>query len=187
MSGRNAAALSDTWEREYAAVRDAVMNLQHGDDQRLIEVRIKDLENALRQFSEEMVLSKRTKIAQVKKSLFLRQAESYPVNSQTIESSSTEQILEQTQRNMRGQDSRLDNVSRDLSELRDINTHVGQTASFHARLLDDIDAEANGVSMSIQGDTRRVKEVAAAADTRNLRCAIFILVLVFILLLVFKM
>jgi hypothetical protein len=199
MSGKSMTALSENWERDYALVRDAVRQVKKGDDTRSIEGKIKGLESELKNFQEDLIGQKRTKIADLRRSLLLRQAEdgrTAPVSAMSSSSrsappysdasQSTEQILEQTRTDMRRQDNRLVGVSRDLDQLQDINRTIGDTAQLHVRLLDDIDAEAHGVNMHIQGDTRRVKQVAAASDTRNLRCAVFILVGIFVLLLVLK-
>jgi hypothetical protein len=191
----SSAAASERWERDYALVRDALTKVKKGDDTKAIDLRIKKLEQDLANLVDDGTLShKRLRRADLVKSLLLRQSDATTTTSQMSSFSndnppvqqSTEQLLEEQNAAMRRQDRAIEGISRNLGALQTIGSTMRDQVDLHVGLLDNIDEEAHGVSRTIQVDTRRVRDVAAASDTRNLRCTIFILVAIFIVMLILK-
>ena len=190
---------SERWERDYSLVRDGLLRLKKGDNTKDIEARIKLLEQDLAKLADDGTLQqKRRKVADLVKSVVVRQAENNQQPSAMSSSSSasaafsnqqqtTEQLLEEQNEAMRRQDLALEGISRKIGGLETVAGQIGETADLHVSLLNEMDIEADGVTAAIQRDNRRVREVAVASDTRRLHCVIMSLVATFIVMLVVKL
>ena len=198
----NSAAAAERWERDYTLVRDALMKVKKGEDSRVVDAKIKQLERDLAVLVDDGTLSfKRRKLADLVRSLLLRQADGtvakstpmsssssqqLPLTSTDTQGQSTEQLLEEQNAAFRKQDRALEGISRNISELHTVSRTIGETADLHVRLLDNIDEETHGVNAAIKMDNRRVRDVSAASDTRSLRCTIFLLAALLILMILLK-
>jgi hypothetical protein len=197
MTSKGATLSEDAWEKQYSAVREAVLKIGSGEDVGAVDKQIKSLETSLKLMREEVVQGKRTKIADLRRSLLLRQASAQPTGLSAMSSSSSsapgqttsEQLLEQARSEIRRQDARLDPISSNLSELRLVGDRINDTANLHTRLIDEIDDESQSThrllgTMSDGGE--RLKRLKQASSVWRLHCAIIALLVLFLLLLMMK-
>jgi len=192
-SSTNAAA-SERWERDYALLRDAISKAKRDDEVRQLDARVKRLEAELANLADDGSLAqKRRKIAEATRSLLLKQSEGVATVSMytqpvpgAISGQSLESMLEEQRESSRAVDRRVVSVQRDVGEVHAISTAMRDTVNLQAPLLDQIEDGMHTTIHATELDTRRVREVAKASDVRALRCTIFALVVIFIVMLFIK-
>lgn len=187
----------EVWERDYALVRQAVVNPRTADPDQLQE-RVKKLQSELVGLTEDGTLaSKRKKMADLVRLLLIRQGSDLEGGSMSIESAvgagdgegrvpNSEEILARQHDIIQQQDTALDWISRKIESLSGVVSSIDNSAQLQSRLLDDMDMEADGARSAVESGARRVMQVSRISNVRHLHCTILLLVLIFFILAMLK-
>jgi hypothetical protein len=90
-------------------------------------------------------------------------------------SPTAQQLLVQQNQALRAQDHALDNLSRVIGDVQGTAVTIGETATLHTRLLDEIHDDVEIGTRSIETETERLALVKSRSETHNLWCVIMIL------------
>lgn len=73
-------------------------------------------------------------------------------------------------------------MSREIGFVQDVARSIGDEASLHVRLLDDVQPGTETVTDSLMRETRQVKDLEGQTNTRSLWCIIVGLTVVFFIM-----
>jgi len=99
----------------------------------------------------------------------------------------TEQLLAQQREELQRQDRALDELSGTIAEAHGTAAAIGETATLHTRLLDEIADDVEAGTGHVERETSRLDVVRARSDTKTLWLTIMALSGWFLIMLLMKL